>query len=121
MKTPIILIAQKSVWEKSQPTGKYIQSTITTSLADVGFIHCTTPDQTVDTANKHFPEYNDLVLLVLDPDKVIPDIKFEKAASGRPGLFPHIYGPLNVDAVTQVLDFKKDPSGNFVLPSSLTY
>lgn len=121
MKAPIIIIAQRLVWEKSQQTGQYTQSTITSTLADVGFIHCTSPDQTVETANKHFKDYDDLILVVIDPDKVIPEVKFEKAASGRPGLFPHIYGPLNINAVTDVLDFKKDSNGSFILPPSLTY
>jgi uncharacterized protein (DUF952 family) len=33
--------------------------------------------------------------------------------------FPHIYGPINLDAVLQVLDFGADTSGQFFLPASL--
>jgi len=121
MKTPIIAIARASVWNESNKAGQYTQSTVTSTLEDVGFIHCTTPDQTMDVANRHFKDYEDLVLLVIDPDQVKPQVKFEKALSGREGLFPHIYGPLNTSAITQVLDLKKDSAGNFVMPSSLTY
>jgi hypothetical protein len=34
-------------------------------------------------------------------------------------LFPHIYGPLNLDAVTEVMDFPCGPDGRFVLPAAL--
>ncbi len=33
--------------------------------------------------------------------------------------FPHIYGPINLDAVIQVLDFEPDENGDFTLPTSL--
>jgi uncharacterized protein (DUF952 family) len=38
---------------------------------------------------------------------------------GEPGqLFPHLYGPLNLDAVTAALPFSSEPDGRFVLPPS---
>lgn len=119
MQSPIVAIARSEVWEESKKKGLYTQSTITSSLEDVGFIHCSTPDQTIDIANRHFTNFDNVVLLIIDTEKVIPEVRFEKALSGRPGLFPHIYGALNTDSVIEVLVLKKNNEGKFIAPSPL--
>lgn len=111
--TTIVAIARRAAWEQALKTGEYTQSTITTTLAEVGFIHCSFPDQTIDIANRHFKDENDLVLLLIDESKVNAHVKHEGALSGRTGTFPHIYGPLNVDAVYSVLALEKDEAGEF--------
>jgi uncharacterized protein (DUF952 family) len=118
MKT-ILVIARKSEWEKSQASGEYIQSTIDSSLADIGFIHCSFPNQTLDIANHKYAENDNLVLLFVDEDKVNSTVKHEGALSGRSGTFPHIYGPLNVSAVYKSIDLKKDEQGLFIAPDEL--
>jgi uncharacterized protein (DUF952 family) len=79
------------------------------TLATEGFIHCSEPHQVVDTANVLFRGRPDLVLLVIDPTRLDAPLRYE--ASKR-GTFPHIYGPLNVSAVTAVLDFPPGPRWN---------
>ena len=66
-----------------------------------------------------FSGEKDVMLLFVDVDKVKPPVKFEPTASGRPGLFPHIYGPLNVDTVYKTVNVQKDNSGNFIAPEEL--
>lgn len=66
-----------------------------------------------------FTEQKDVMLLFIDADKVKTPVKFEAARSGREGLFPHIYGPLNVDAVYATAVVGKDTKGNFVAPKAL--
>jgi uncharacterized protein (DUF952 family) len=34
-------------------------------------------------------------------------------------MFPHIYGPINLDAVVQTPDFEPGPDGHFILPPDL--
>ena len=89
----------------------------TESLDTEGFIHCSTADQIVRTANKFYRGKSSLVLLVIDPDRVQAEVKYE-AVEGV-GIFPHIYGELNVDAIVQMIDFPSNPDGSFALPNPL--
>jgi uncharacterized protein (DUF952 family) len=40
----------------------------------------------------------------------------DESPAGGDERFPHIYGPLNLDAVTQVLPFEPSDDGLFSLP-----
>lgn len=81
-----------------------------------GFIHCSTSDQVVQVANARFRGQSGLVLLFIDTDKVAAEIIYENLEGGQQ-LFPHIYGELNADAVTQVAEFIPGQDGFFILPS----
>ena len=115
----IVAIARHSEWQKAVIAGEYKLSTINSTLDDVGFIHCTNPDQTIDTANRRYTDQDDLLLLFIDVAKVIPEVKFESALSGRAGLFPHIYGPLNTNAVYGTASLAKDSDNHFITPAKL--
>jgi len=103
----IVVTSTKSLWAEAQKAGKYTQSTIDSKLDDVGFIHATSPDQTAAMLNRHFANRDDILLLLVDVDNVKPEVKFEAPLSGRAGLFPHIYGPLNLDAVYRTIEPKE--------------
>ncbi|HSX34732.1 MAG TPA: DUF952 domain-containing protein, partial [Candidatus Saccharimonadales bacterium] len=118
MKT-IICITTRAIWDHALKSGEYTHSTITSSLGEVGFIHATTPDQTMDVIPR-FTGQKDVILLLIDVEKVKSAVKFEAARSGREGLFPHIYGPLNIDAVYSTVSVDKDAEGTFVAPAALT-
>lgn len=118
MKT-IIVTASDQAWQDAQATGEYTQSTITSTLKDVDFIHATFPDQTIDMVNRHFTNRDDVILLFVDANEVKAPIKYEKALSGRPGTFPHIYGPLSVDAVYDTVKLEKDNKSKFIAPNNL--
>lgn len=90
------------------------RSTINSILDEVGFIHATDPDQTIAMLNRNFTDRNDILLLIVDLEKVKPEVKFEAPLSGSKGVYPHIYGALNTDAVINTQVPKKDPSGQFV-------
>jgi uncharacterized protein (DUF952 family) len=116
----IVIIALKSAWQKARAAGQYTQSTIDKTLAEVGFIHGSFPPQTMEIANRRYAKNEDLVILLIDPSRVTSPVKYEGARSGRPGTFPHIYGPLNTDAVYSVLQLKKDKNGQFINPVELS-
>lgn len=118
MKT-IVVMTTEANWKLAKEKGSHTQSTITTALEEVGFIHCTSPDQTTDTANRHFTDRDDVLFLLVDLGKVKPEVRFEPPPSGRPGLFPHVYGAINTDAVYKVIKPEKDESGQFKEPTEL--
>lgn len=113
MKSETILhITAKSMWEEAQRKGFYTAL----SLETEGFIHCSTPAQVVAAAQRFYAGQRGLVLLVIDPARVKAEIKYEAGTDKPDQLFPHIYGVLNLDAVTRVLDFASDSAGTWVLP-----
>jgi uncharacterized protein (DUF952 family) len=54
-----------------------------------------------------------MVVLVIDPDRLTSELRWEPGADLATELFPHVYGPINLDAVVQVLDFEPDKNGQF--------
>lgn len=117
----IVVTTTGPLWEEAQKTGEYTHSTIGSKLEDVGFIHATSPGQIAAMLNRHFADRDDILLLLVDVDRVKPEVKFESPLSGRAGLFPHIYGPLNVDAVYDTIQAKKDASGHFIEPAEVRH
>lgn len=109
----LLHIAPRADWDRS--LGWYV----TPSLDDEGFIHCSTTDQVLIPANERFGGRSDLVLLVIDPAAVDAPIVFEDCYDSGTA-FPHIYGPLPVEAVRQVVDFPPGPDGRFMLPPAIT-
>lgn len=109
----ILHITQQRDWEAAQKAGVYRGDT----LASEGFIHCSTSQQVVTVANTFYRGQAGLVLLRIDPALVAPEIRWEEGAPGQ--RFPHIYGPLNLDAVVAVIDFPPQPDGTFVLPAGV--
>jgi uncharacterized protein (DUF952 family) len=110
---PILHIAPRAAWDRARAIGSYHGDTLDAE----GFIHCSTLGQVVATADRYFRGRSDLVLLVIDPARVAPEIKYEGAPGGE--LFPHVYGPLDSLAVTRVLPLPPGPDGAFSLPSEL--
>ena len=118
MKT-IVVTSTRELWEEAKKLKKYTNSTIDSKLEDVGFIHATNPSQTIEMLNRHFTNRDDILLLLVDLKKVHPEVKFEKPLSGSAGMYPHIYGELNVDAVYDELKPNKDIHGRYEQPKKL--
>jgi uncharacterized protein (DUF952 family) len=84
------------------------------TLATQGFIHCSTVAQVVPVADALYHGQRDLILLIIETARVAPEIRYEDAGGGE--RYPHIYGPLNRDAVTAIIPFPPEPDGTFRLP-----
>ena len=85
------------------------------SLETQGFIHCSTAGQVTQIATGIMPGRNDLLLLEIDESKVIPKIIYENLEEGKK-LFPHIYGPLNKDAIIRAHPFQWDDLTGYRFP-----
>jgi uncharacterized protein (DUF952 family) len=103
----ILHITQRQAWETAKTLGTYRSNT----LESEGFTHCSTIAQVLGSANRFFYNQTDLVILMIEIDRVKPEIKYEGAEATN--LFPHIYGELNIDAVLQAIDLKSDADGKF--------
>lgn len=79
---------------------------------DAGFIHCSTDEQLVRTANRHFRGRHDLVLLRIDPAELTALVIWEDTA-GSGEDYPHIYGAVEIEAVAEVVEFAPGPDGTF--------
>lgn len=110
--TRIYHITTATEWEGAQREGAYAAD----SLPTEGFIHCSTRAQVLGVANTRFRGHSGLVLLEIDVAQVQPEIRYENLEGGE-ALFPHIYGPLGVDAVVAVHRFESGADGLFRLPA----
>ncbi|MGC9358485.1 MAG: DUF952 domain-containing protein, partial [Anaerolineae bacterium] len=107
----ILHITTRAQWTATRTTGTYRGDT----LESDGFIHCSKSEQVVDVAESHFQDRKDLVLLCIDEERLDAEVRYEDCYDAGE-TFPHIYGPLNVDAVIKVIDFPPNPDGSFTLP-----
>jgi uncharacterized protein (DUF952 family) len=108
----ILHITHKQDWADAQRNGFYSVP----SLATEGFIHCSTPEQVVAVAERFYAGQHGLVLLILDSDRIQPEVRYEAGTDKPDESFPHVYGTINLDAVTRVLDFEPDHAGRWSLP-----
>jgi len=88
------------------------------SLDQVGFVHLSTAEQVHLPAGRMFPGRPDVWLLVLDPDRLGVEVRYEPGLPTDPTsmLFPHAYGPVPLAAVTAVLPYRPGPDGLFAPP-----
>ncbi|GLW06172.1 hypothetical protein Misp01_13020 [Microtetraspora sp. NBRC 13810] len=105
-------IASGADWERARREGVYTTSTRGRSLAEEGFIHASRAHQVAAVADAFYASDRDLLVLVIDEDRVEPEIRYEDVPGGEEP-FPHIYGPLDVTAVLRTVPFAPGPDGRF--------
>jgi glutathione S-transferase len=97
-------LALAEEWRAARPAGVYERSTRGLSLAEVGFIHASQAAQLADTWRRFYADAGEVVLLHIDPERLaaagVP-VRLEPAP-GSGELFPHLYGPLPIEAVRLV-------------------
>ena len=106
-------IAYAADWVKAQAEGEYRVSTRGRTLDEQGFIHAGDAPQVARVANLFYGGESDLVVLVIDTDRLHSRLQYDEV-DGWDAPLPHIYGPLNADAVVEVLPLGKGTDGTFV-------
>lgn len=100
---PIHHVALPADWAAAQAAGEYTTSTRGRTLDEVGFIHCAHAGQVRGVIDRFYADLTGpLLLLVIDPSRLAASVVEEPAAPGLSELFPHVYGPIPIDAVTDV-------------------
>ncbi|MFC9431708.1 DUF952 domain-containing protein [Streptomyces sp. NPDC056987] len=99
----------------ARPDGPYAPG----SLSEDGFVHCSPDEETTIAIVNAF--YRDaprpLLTLVLNVDRLTAKCEWEPAVPVPPPgvtestLFPHVFGPLNRDAIEHVLEVEWDDQG----------
>ncbi|OBF35536.1 glutathione S-transferase [Mycolicibacterium peregrinum] len=111
--SPRVLVHLCSVedWLTAQRSGEHRPD----SLGAQGFVHLSAPEQVHLPANRLYFGRRDLVLLHIDPAKLTDPVRWEPGVPTDPDamLFPHLYGPLPVDAVMTTTTYAPDGDGRF--------
>lgn len=102
----IYKILPRSDWATAAARGAYDGSPVD---RQDGFIHFSTAAQAQETARRHFAGQADLVVLEVEADELGGALRWEASRGGD--LFPHLYGPLDVDLVRAVIDAPLGPGG----------
>jgi len=92
----IFHITTRDQWNEQKSSGKYRHP----SLQSEGFIHCSGASQVNETWRRIFGGEPGLIVLEIDVDQLRSEVRYEQSEPGT--LFPHVYGPVNVDAVVGI-------------------
>ncbi len=111
-------ITTRKAWHEARQQGDYRAE----SLESEGFIHCSTSIQVLPVAENFYKGQSDLLLLMIDPALLSSEVRWEPPSGAPPpgvpvgDLFPHIYGPINLQAVVKVYDLEASSDGTYTLP-----
>lgn len=98
----LLHLADPEDWAEARRAGSYDRSTRGASLGEVGFVHCSYAEQVERVAANVYGDWDgELVVLRIDPDELGVEV-VEENLEGGDELFPHVYGPIPVEAVTAV-------------------
>jgi len=98
-------LAEPAQWEAARASGSYEQSTLGRTLAEEGFIHCSSAQQWPVVRRAFYGDYPEsLLLLEIDESRLTSPLVREVGNPETGEEFPHVYGPIDVDAVVGVTE-----------------
>jgi uncharacterized protein (DUF952 family) len=103
-------LVQRAEWEATDAAAPYTP----VGFEREGFVHCTDgAEEVAATANRFFADLkDDLMVLVLDRDRLNAPVRYDDPRQ----IYPHIYGPVDRDAIVEALLMSRDANGKFVPP-----
>ncbi len=114
MREAIYKICPRELWREAAAAGVFDGAPI--DRAD-GFIHFSTAAQVRETAARHFAGQSGLMLVTVDASSLGGDLRWEPSRGGD--LFPHLYAPLLISAVRNVVNLPLGPGGLHMFPAGL--
>jgi uncharacterized protein (DUF952 family) len=109
----ILHISTEAEWTAARRAGEVRTSTRHRSLEEEGFIHCSSDDQVLDVANAFYADVDEpLVVLRIAVDRLPAPVRWENVDGGAES-FPHVYGPVPVEAVVSVSPLHQADDGAF--------
>jgi uncharacterized protein (DUF952 family) len=114
MSEPVYKICSSAMLQEARGLGRFDGSA---DDARDGFIHLSARHQVAGTLAKYFAGQRDLVLLAVDPERLGERLRWEESRGGE--LFPHLYGPLDLDHVTSVEALVLQEDGTHRLPEGV--
>ena len=102
----IYVLMSPETLRESTRTGTYAPE----SLATEKFIHASPANQLTRIANKYYRDNDTVHVAVVRKSRVTAPVKWEPATGG---LYPHIYGKLNMDAAEKTIAFFKNNEGEY--------
>ena len=113
-------ITSRRAWREALQRGDYRAE----GFEKEGFIHCSTGTQALPVADQYYPGQRGLIVLTIDPALLTSELKWEPPSGGTPPAgvpvgesFPHVYGPINLNAVVKILDLGINPDGKHTVPA----
>ena len=97
-------ICRQKDWERAVQEGAYQPP----SLEEEGFIHASRKEQLSGVAERYFQGQVDLVLLAIDTARLTSRVQDDPVEGD---FYPHIYGPINLEAVLGVTTFSPGEMG----------
>lgn len=107
-------IVPAGLWAEAEAAGRFDGAPV--DVAD-GFIHFSTAAQVAETAARHFAGQADLLLVSVDATALGAALVYEPSRGGA--LFPHLYAPLPLKAVTAVRPLPLGADGWHVFPQDV--
>ena len=109
--TLIYKICPEPLWREAEQAGAFRGAPV--DLQD-GYIHFSTALQARETAAKHFSGQGDLLLVAIDAEALGDALRYEPSRGGD--LFPHLYAPLDLEAVRWVRPLPLGSDGRHAFP-----
>jgi uncharacterized protein (DUF952 family) len=88
------------------------------SLDIEGFVHCSTVQQVRKVANKHYKKVENLLVLLIDTNKLIPNVVWEDIKH-RGEIYPHIYDKINTSSIIGVFKLDVNENGDYKYSDAL--
>jgi uncharacterized protein (DUF952 family) len=110
----IFKICPRETWRTAEASGRFDGASVD---REHGFIHFSTAKQVAETAARHFAGQEDLVLIGVDAEQLGDALRWETSRGGA--LFPHLYGPLSLNAVRHIWPLPLGPGGAHLFPADM--